>query len=55
MLKKYAKKLHPRDQVMIKKSKEIVDVIKTEEINARVFIYVTTKEGYVVLNHKEVR
>lgn len=51
-----AKNLHNHDELTIKETGEITEVINTEVDEKNVFIYAMTNEnGYTKLHHKEIR
>lgn len=52
---KNAKKLHNHDQITIKATREITEVIKTEVDEKNIVIYAITRDnGYTKLNHKDI-
>ena len=55
MLYRYAKQLHNHDEITIKETGEIVEVISTDVYEKDVFVYAMTKDGYIKLNHRQIK
>lgn len=55
MLYKYAKQLHNHDEIIVKETGEIVNVISTEVLKKDVFIYAMTRDGYTKLHHRQIK
>lgn len=51
---KDAKKLHNHDQITVKITKEVTEVISIEIHEKNVYVNAMTDQGYSTLNHKEI-
>lgn len=54
MVYDFAKKLHNGDEIKVKETGEITQVINTEIFEKDVFVYAMTQNGYSKLHHKEI-